>query len=55
METEPPITFDVDAVMARASEALDEPELGPAELLFLAYVLAGMAAWLAYARWWRWL
>ena len=31
-----------------------DPEPGPAELLVAAYVLAGMAAYLAWARMWRW-
>ena len=31
-----------------------DPEPGPAELLFAAYVFAGMALWLAWARWRLW-
>ena len=40
----------------QVAEALrgTEPEPGPAEALFLAYVFFGLAAWLAWARLWRW-
>ena len=40
---------DVAAALAAA-----DPEPGPAELLVAAYVLAGMAMYLAWARMWRW-
>ena len=33
---------------------LAERDPGPAETLYLAYVLAGAAAWLAWTWWWRW-
>ncbi len=38
----------------QVAELLRDPEPGPAELLFAAYVFAGMALWLAWARWWWW-
>ena len=37
----------------RAAAGTD-PEPDPAELLVAAYVLAGMAMYLAWARLWRW-
>ncbi len=47
------MTALVDRQATEIAARLD-PEPGPAEALFVAYVFAGMAAWLAWARLWRW-